>query len=131
MRIVPDTNVLLAAFASRGLCEAVFQVCLEQHEIILSAHILEELKEHLAKKLKLPARQASEIVAFLREHASIVEPVHVVANACRDHNDLAVLGTAKAGNADILITGDKDLLVLKRFESTIILTPRQFHDRLH
>jgi putative PIN family toxin of toxin-antitoxin system len=130
MRVVLDTNVLLAAFATRGLCEAVFQVCLEQHQIILSQHILRELRRHLTVKLKVPVSQAGRTLAFLREHAEIVEPAKVSAKTCSDRNDLSVLGTTQAGKVDFLITGDKDLLDLKTFHSIPILTPRAFYDRL-
>ena len=58
MRVVLDTNVLPAAFGTRGLCEAVFQVCLERHEIILSGHILNEVRTNLTTKFKVPATHA-------------------------------------------------------------------------
>ena len=130
MRVVLDTNVLLAAFGTRGLCEAVYQVCLEHHEIILSRHILNEVRTHLANKFKVPKAHSRQIAAFLRQHASIVEPADISSDACRDSSDLPVLGTAQAGNAHVLITGDKDLLEIKRFGKTIILTPRQFYDEI-
>jgi uncharacterized protein len=130
MRVVLDTNVLLAAFGARGLCEAVFQVCLEHHEIILSRHILNEVRTHLIHKFKVSAVHARQITVFLRQHARIIRPAEVAPNVCRDSDDLPVLGTAQAGNAHVLITGDKDLLELKRFGKTIILTPRQFYDEI-
>ena len=130
MRVVLDTNVLLAAFATRGLCEAVFEVCLVSHEIVLSAHILKEFRRHLRGKLKLSAEQADAIVSFVRDHAQIIRPAKVQRDACRDRTDLPVLGTALAGGADCLVTGDRDLLDLGRFQSIPILSPRAFHDRL-
>jgi len=130
VKVVLDTNVLLAAFATRGLCEAVFEACLARHEIVLSKYILKELRRHLRGKLKLPASQADAIVSFLREHTTIVQPAKVPADACRDRSDLAVLGTALAGSADCLVTGDRDLLELRCFHATRILSPRAFHDRL-
>ena len=130
MRVVLDTNVLLAAFGTRGLCEAVYQVCLEQHEIVLSRHILNEVRTHLANKFKVTKAHSRQIAAFLRQHASIVQPADISSDACRDSSDLPVLGTAQAGNAQVLITGDKDLLEIKRFGKTIILTPRQFYDEI-
>lgn len=130
MRVVLDTNVLLAAFATRGLCEAVFAVCLESHRIVLSDFILNETREHLLGKFKLPTEQAEEIVKFLVEHYEIVEPEKVTSNACRDADDLPVLGTMLAGQADRLISGDKDLLELGEFKGISILTPRQFYDQL-
>ncbi len=130
MTVVLDTNVLLAAFATRGLCEAVFEVCLAAHEIVLSEHILKELRRHLRVKFKVPASRADQVIAFLREHAALVKPAKVPASACRDHSDLPVLGTAVAAESDCLVTGDRDLLDLKEFRGIPILSPRAFHDRL-
>jgi putative PIN family toxin of toxin-antitoxin system len=130
VKVVLDTNVLVAAFATRGLCEAVFEACLASHEIILSEHILGELHRHLRGKFKMPPRQVDATLAFLREHATVVRPAKVPASACRDRADLAVLGTALAAEADCLVTGDHDLLTLKRFQGIPLLSPRAFHDRL-
>ena len=130
MKVVLDTNVLLAAFATRGLCEAVFEACLASHEIVLSDHILKELHRHLRGKMKVPARQAGAIMLMVREYATIIQPAKVPTEACRDRSDLAVLGTALAAKADCIITGDRDLLDLGTFRGTAILSPRAFHDRL-
>jgi len=130
VKVVLDTNVLLAAFATRGLCEALFSACLASHQIVLSDHILKELRRHLRGKLKISASHADAIVAFLSEHASIVQPAKVPANACRDRSDLAVLGTAAAAKADVLVTGDRDLLDLGEFQGIPILSPRAFHAHL-
>ena len=130
MRVVLDTNVLLAAFGTRGLCDALFTVCLEGHELVASEHILGELRRHLAGAFRMPARQADEVVAFVREHSEMVLPARVVASACRDPDDLPVLGTAVAGRADMLVTGDRDLLELKRHGGIPILTPRECYERL-
>ena len=130
MKVVLDTNVLVAAFATRGLCDAVLEVCLAGHDIVLSEPILKELCRHLRGKLKVPRPQAQAIVAFLREHAAVVVPAAFPADACRDRTDLPVLGTALAAEADCLVTGDRDLLDLRKFRGTAILSPRAFHDRL-
>jgi uncharacterized protein len=130
VKVVLDTNVLLAAFATRGLCESILDLCLDQHQIVLSEAILAEAKEHLARKFKVPASQIQEIVALLREHSVIVEPTAVPPNACRDPDDLSILGTLLAGGADCLVTGDKDLLVIKQFRNIPIMSPRQFYDSL-
>ena len=130
MKVVLDANVLVAAFAARGLCEAVYQVCLADHEVVVSDYLLREVRSALRGKLKLSAGHADEIVALIRENALIVRPTEVEADACRDPQDLPVLGTLLAGQADCLVTGDQDLLALKRFHSVPILSPRAFHDRL-
>jgi predicted nucleic acid-binding protein len=53
----------------------------------------------------------------------------VTLDQCRDPDDLPVLGTAVAGGANLIITGDQDLLVLQRFGACDIISPRTFYDR--
>lgn len=126
MKVVLDANVFIAAFATRGLCEALFELCLENHEIVLSEPLLLEVGEKLRTKIRLPEPTTEEILHFLRNHSSIVEPADVPAEACRDPDDLMVLGTAKAAGASCLVTGDRDLLLLRAFDEVPIVTPREF-----
>ena len=130
MRVVLDANVLLAGFATHGLCEALVVVVLESHHLILSEHLLGEVRRHLIGKFRVPEARASEIDAFLREQAELVEPVAVPRKACRDRDDLPVLGTALAGQASLLVTGDQDLLTLGEDGGVPILTPRAAYERL-
>ena len=130
MRVVLDANVLLAGFGTRGLCEALVSVCLESHHLIVSQHVLSETRRYLTTKFKVPTARADEIIAFLREHAEVVKPTVVVCPACRDPDDLPVLGTAVAGRASLLVTGDKDLLVVKEYAGISIVTPRECYDRM-
>lgn len=49
---------------------------------------------------------------------------------CKDISDIKIIGTAVSGNAKFIITGDNDLLVLKRYGKIEIITPREFWNRL-
>jgi putative PIN family toxin of toxin-antitoxin system len=104
----------------------VFELCLDSHEIMLSEPLLEEVRRDLAKKLKLDRQTIEDIERLLRDSGAVFEPAAGAAGACRDAGDLHVLGLAKAGRADYIITGDGDLLLLKRFGRCRIVTPRQF-----
>ena len=130
MRIVLDTNVLLAAFATHGLCEALLEACLASHELVTSDHILKELGRHLTGKFKMPARRANELVAFVLEYAERVVPSKVARAVVSDADDLPVLGTAVAGRCDLLVTGDAELVALGSFEGIPIVTPRDCYERL-
>jgi uncharacterized protein len=130
VRVVLDTNVLFAAYASHGLCESLMIVCLNEHEIVLSEHILGELRRHLIGKLRMTDQHAGEIELLLREHCTIVEPTPLPEDACRDPDDVPVLGTAATARADALVTGDADLLALVEWRGILILSPRAFYDRL-
>jgi len=130
MRVVLDTNVLIAAFAARGLCSEVFEVCLTGHTIVISEHILSEVERILIKKIHLPRNITSSIMVYLRDVAEIFEPQVIEDSACRDIEDRKIIGTAISGNAQLIITGDDDLLTLKKFMKIDMVTPREFWNRL-
>ncbi len=126
MRVVLDTNVVVAAFATRGLCSEVFEVCLAEHSIVTSEHILMEVKEKLIDKIRLPENTVHEIVDYLRAQAETVVPEKLNGSVCRDKDDEKVIGTALSGYAGFIITGDEDLLLLKKYKGIRIATPREF-----
>ena len=82
MKVVLDTNVIVAAFAARGLCAAVFQLCLTKYRIVLSEYILSEVAEGLANKIRLPHVTVQEIIHFLREHAQMVKSEAIEESIC-------------------------------------------------
>jgi len=126
MRVVLDTNVIIAAFATRGLCADIFEYCLYGQEIIFSKELLNEINRNLCLKIKVPRHISIEIVDFLSSRRELIEPSKLPQNICRDKSDLHILGLAVAGGVDAIITGDKDLLTLKAIYSIPILTPREF-----
>jgi putative PIN family toxin of toxin-antitoxin system len=130
VRVVLDSNVLLAGFGTHGLCEALVEACLERHVLVCSDHILVELERHLAGKFGVPAREVREIVRFVREHSEMVEPSNVPEAACPDPDDLPVLGTGVAGNADLVATGDAVLLAMRSYEGIPIVTVRTCYERV-
>lgn len=130
MRVVLDTNVIIAAFAAHGLCSEVFEVCLTGHTIVISEHILSEVERGLIKKIRLPKNITASIIDYLRDIAEIFVPQQIEDSACRDIEDRKIIGTAISGNAQLIITGDDDLLTLKKFMKINIFTPREFWNRL-
>ena len=128
MRVILDANVVIAAAASRGLCEAILELCLEHHHLILCEGILEEIEEKLRIKIKVSAPVVAEYLKILRNNAQILEPEKVEKAICRDPDDLMILGLVAPGNADAIVTGDKDLLAIKEFKKARIMTPRSFWD---
>jgi len=131
MKIVLDANVIVAAFASHGLCESIVELCLYSHEILLCDELLEETLRNLHQKIKLPSSIVEDIGKLLREHSNMMSPVPLAADLCRDPDDVKILGLAVSANADCIVTGDKDLLILAEFQGIPILTPRSFSDILH
>lgn len=125
MRLLFDTNVLFAAFVSHGACAGLYEECLQRAEILVSEAILKELGDKLRTKAKLPASDIRSVLQAVRADAEVVKGYAPLAEpVCRDHDDDHILAAAVAGNADVLVTGDQDLLVLKKYRSIPILTPR-------
>lgn len=125
MKVILDSNVLIAAAISRGLCESIMELCIESHELYLCPAILREVREKLTGKLKFPPKLVTELVRVLQNNAQVLRP-NPVSGICRDPNDDMVLGLAEKVQANVIVSGDKDLLVLKKHKHTRILTPREF-----
>ena len=130
MRVVLDTNVIVAAFATKGLCSDIFEICLLDHSIIISEYILLEVKEKLIDKIHLTQSSVNDIVSYLRNQAEVIMPEELHESVCRDKDDINIIGTALSGDARFIITGDEDLLSLKKYKNIEILTPREFWSRL-
>ncbi len=130
MRIFPDTNVLVSAFATRGLCADLFRAILAREELIVGEVVLDELERVLRTKLGAPESLVAEILDLLRRHTVVQRPAAPHPDDIRDPDDAWVLASALAGEADILVTGDRDLLVLDPPAGLEILDPRGLWTRL-
>jgi putative PIN family toxin of toxin-antitoxin system len=126
VKVVFDSNVLVAAFATHGVCHELFEYCLRNTTILCSDFISGEVERILIHKIKTPAQKTSEIIHYLKNQTQWIVPERVIVENLRDRNDQMVISTALSGGADYLITGDKDMLVLKMIKKTIILSPRNF-----
>ena len=126
MRIILDTNVIIAAFSSRGLCSALFELCIAKHEIIISEHIINELKKNLSQKIKLTDNRINKIIEYLRLYCKVCKYKKLNQKISRDKDDDEILALGKYNKVEYIITGDKDLLVLKKYEDTSIFNPREF-----
>jgi putative PIN family toxin of toxin-antitoxin system len=93
--------------------------------LLTSDFILNETREKLTDKFDY-ADLADEAVSLLRSRMELVVPAKLERQVCRDPDDDNVLAAAVSGKCDCIITGDKDLLVLKEYEGITILSPRDF-----
>jgi len=134
MRVLLDTNVLIAAFIARGTCSDLFEHCARNHILITSKLLLQELGDKLAGKFGYSRQDTRDVMALLRSKMEVVEPAPLNQSVCRDpdDDDDVVLAAALVGECDCIVTGDEDLLVLERFQGIPILAPSDFwrHEKL-
>jgi putative PIN family toxin of toxin-antitoxin system len=126
MRLVRDSNVLIAAFVARGICADLLEHAVRVHDPATSEFILDEVDRKLREKIRVTESQADQAVKLLRTRFEIVEPATIEKEACRDQDELLVLGTAVAARCDVLVSGDKDLLNLDTFRGIRIISPGAF-----
>lgn len=130
MRIFLDTNVLASAVATRGLCTDVLREVLTNHTLIISAPLLQELGRVLKHKFKVPTFLISEFTNILQQDADLIKPTNLPEANIKDKKDLIILAAALDGNADLFVTGDKELLALGKIEHIEIVSPRVFWEKL-
>jgi putative PIN family toxin of toxin-antitoxin system len=141
MRVFLGTDVLVRGFATRGLSADVVRLLLSEHELLTGEMVLEETRRVSSEKFGVPDGKAEEIERLLRrchvepvpdqEPSASEPPVEV-----RDPDDEIALASAIAAEAEILVTGDKDLLDVAgqvehlSDESLRIMTPRTFWEEV-
>jgi putative PIN family toxin of toxin-antitoxin system len=130
-RLIIDTNVIVSSllFAYSVPRQAVNKA-LDHGKILISQPIVLELTKVLSRKKLNRYLLEEERIKFLADFLKDTEFVEITQNfdLCRDKKDNKFIDLTVCGNADYLITGDDDLLILKSFHSTSIITPRQFLD---
>ncbi len=130
MRVFLDTNVLVSAFATRGLCEDVFREVITFHELVVSRTILTELEKVLQQKLRVPAAMSREILEFLLSNARVAQDAALLSLSISDEADIRIVSEAVSAGADVLVTGDKEVAALGRVEGLRVLSPRQFWEHV-
>ncbi len=125
-RICLDSNVLVAAFASRGLCADLLRLALAEHELVIPAVVVAEVRRGLPSKVRDSPDGLAAVEAVFERCEIVPEgpgpsPVEV-----RDPDDERVIAGAVSGGCEFLVTGDLDLLSVAERSPIPILSPRGF-----
>jgi len=121
-----DTNVLISAFIARGLSSEIFRLIIKEHHLVLGETVINEFKRILPEKFKVRQGELNEILDFLKSfetcpYSDETSPVELT-----DKDDEKVLANALKSKSEILISGDKDLLGIKKKLALKIVSPRDF-----
>lgn len=128
LKAVIDTNVLVSILkGSRGLSSIYTAFKTGQFKLIINDQLLRELAAVLYRPhLRINPADIRELFRLIKLKAIRVKSGPLSVTACRDPKDNFILQLAAEAEADFIVTGDKDLLVLKSFTGISIITPRQF-----
>lgn len=128
MTVVFDTNVLVAAVVTEGLCSTLLhRARAREFSLVVCPFILNELNRIFSKKFKLSRAERSLALEVITEAISKVVSHNIrIPKTCVDKDDDNIIACAIAAKADYLVTGDSDLLIIKQYEGIKIISPRNF-----
>jgi|WetSurMetagenome_2_1015567.scaffolds.fasta_scaffold275676_2 uncharacterized protein len=128
MKVVFDTNILIAAFLTDGLCsKLLLRAKRGEFKLYLCPFILREFQEKLRNKFKATPQEIHEAVSLVIEAAHIKEPSKsdaVERNLSNDPDDDEVIACAVAAGADYLVTGDLALREVREYRAVKFISPR-------
>ena len=130
MKVFLDTNGLISAFTTRGLSADLFRLLVAEHELLTGEVNLTEFRRVLRERFKVPAAEIAPVEDQLRAHTIVARPAASSEVPLRNPDDAWVLASALAGRAELLVTGDKDLLSIAERAPLPIVDPRGCWDRL-
>ncbi|MGE0643837.1 MAG: putative toxin-antitoxin system toxin component, PIN family [Nitrospira sp.] len=130
MRVFLDTNVLVSAYTTRGICADLLRYILAEHELLTGEVNLVELRRVLRDRLHASLELIETVDAELQDQTVIPKPTRPSSLSVRDPDDGWVLASAIESHADLLVTGDQDLLSIASQTSLPIVDPRGCWDRL-
>ncbi len=130
MKIFLDTNVLISAYTARGISADLVRHILAEHDLVTGEVNLEELRRVLTNQFHAPADVVEAVVSALRAGIIAPRPAGPSAIPVRDPDDRWVLASAIESGADMLVTGDQDLLAVANVSPISIMDPRGCWERL-
>ena len=125
-RVVVDTNVLVSALIKKGKPLELVQRLLDKHTVVLSSQMLAELADVLSRdKFTITNAQIDLFISLQLKKSTVTSVSGNLNVILKDPDDNIVLLTAVNGKADYIISGDKHLLTLRKFEGIEIVTISQ------
>ena len=130
MKVFLDTNVLVSAVISRGLCRDLLRTVLEEHDALVSQLVLDEFVRVLRDKFGATQPSVEKALTLLDDVEVTTNPSVAIEAAGLETNDAIILAAAIAAQADYFVTGDQELLAAAKRTPIPIVSPRRFMEFL-
>jgi putative PIN family toxin of toxin-antitoxin system len=127
VRVVFDTNIFISALIIPGSRaeNAIFRILGGDDTLLISKPIIDEVLITLARKFSRDAEALSQVAVMMTEMAEVVEPKNTV-KVFKDDPDNRILECAESGHAGAIVTGDKEMLLLKQYQGIPLISLRDF-----
>jgi putative PIN family toxin of toxin-antitoxin system len=130
MKVLLDTNVIISAVTTRGLCADIFRTVLLHHELVTCSQVLREVRRILRTKFSVAEDAVAEYLALLQQDAILAEPAALPKLPIKDKDDITIIAAALAEKVDLMVTGDNELQQIRDISGLRILSPRAFWEEL-
>lgn len=130
IKVVLDTNILISSIFWKGPSRQIVDLAIT-HKIksITSPEILEEVEAVLYEDFpQVPYEKIGDILRDILSHSELIIPNEVTVKRLRDLKDAKIVACGISAKADYIVTGDKDLIVLKKYKGIQIVSPKAFSD---
>jgi putative PIN family toxin of toxin-antitoxin system len=127
VRVVFDTNIFISAFVIPGsLAEkAILRIIEQADSLLISKDIIDEVLSVLSLKFGSDREGLSHVAVTLSDLAELVKPARRI-HLLKDEPDNRILECAIHGKADLLVTGDKEILQLQEYKGVKIINLKQY-----
>lgn len=127
MKIFFDTNVIISSFITHGSAAEVFEHCIINHNVFTSSFVIGEFKEKLQSKFGYKKEEIIDAINFIENNFIIITNYKILPEQfCKDKDDDNIIVAALAAKVDCIITGDNELLLLKKYKDIYIISPKDF-----
>ena len=129
MKVFFDTNVLVSAVISRGLCRDLLRTATEEHDVVVSQLVVDEFKRVLRDKFGATPPALGKALMLLDDVEVTTNPTVALEAGALESNDTLILTAAIDAQADVLVTGDHGMLAKAMNSSIDAVSPREFMER--
>jgi len=132
IKVVLDSNILISSFFWKGPSRHIVDLAIAQKiDSITSSDILEEIESVLYEDfINVPYERIEGMVRDILSYSHLILPRKITVKGLRDIKDVKIIACALSAKADYIVTGDKDLLIIKEYKGLRIITPRAFLDKI-
>ena len=127
MKVFIDTNVLISAFITRGLCAEIVEDLIARHHLMTGQLVLDEFEHVLKRKFTFDQDLIDLTIEYLQKFNIAAAPTNHLPFDGLDEMDALILTSAIHANAEYFVTGDSDFLMLAKETTELkIVSPREF-----